>query len=151
MKKLEIIIKPERLEVLKEILSAEGVSGIMVTNIMGYGNQKGRTQIYRGVEYGCLLYTSPASIAPAAHSVLNGKEHQRYNVVCPGDQGQTDKGFTIENSLKIRLSPFGPVKEKCQGRPLLPWKSGGIEPPDFLPVGARIQKFQLHLFSLLPI
>ena len=52
MKKLEIIIKPERLEVLKEILSAEGVSGIMVTNIMGYGNQKGRTQSYRGVEYG---------------------------------------------------------------------------------------------------
>lgn len=51
MKKLEIIIKPEKLEELKEILEGNKANGIMITNIMGYGNQKGSTQIYRGTSY----------------------------------------------------------------------------------------------------
>ena len=51
MKKLEIIIKPERLEDLKKILEDCKAGGIMITNIMGYGTQKGYKQIYRGVEY----------------------------------------------------------------------------------------------------
>ena len=51
MKKLEIIIKPERLEDLKGILEGSNANGIMITNIMGYGNQKGYKQIYRGTEY----------------------------------------------------------------------------------------------------
>jgi nitrogen regulatory protein P-II 1 len=51
MKKLEIIIKPEKLEDLKSILDENKASGIMITNIMGYGNQKGYTQVYRGTEY----------------------------------------------------------------------------------------------------
>ena len=41
MKKLEIIIKPEKLESLKNILDDCEASGLMITNIMGYGNQKG--------------------------------------------------------------------------------------------------------------
>ena len=51
MKKLEIIIQPEKLEALKAILDASNVSGIMISNIMGYGNQKGHKQFYRGAEY----------------------------------------------------------------------------------------------------
>ena len=51
MKKLEIIIKPERLEDLKKILEDSKANGLMITNIMGYGTQKGYKQIYRGVEY----------------------------------------------------------------------------------------------------
>jgi nitrogen regulatory protein P-II 1 len=51
MKKLEIIIRPEKLEVVKNILNDSGASGMMVTNIMGFGNQKGMTHIYRGTEY----------------------------------------------------------------------------------------------------
>jgi nitrogen regulatory protein P-II 1 len=50
MKKLEIIIKPERLEELKKILSQCNAKGLMISNIMGYGNQKGYVQIYRGTE-----------------------------------------------------------------------------------------------------
>ncbi|HAZ05738.1 MAG TPA: transcriptional regulator, partial [Acetobacterium sp.] len=48
MKKLEIVIKPERLEDLKEILNTCDVQGMMITNIMGYGNQKGYQKSYRG-------------------------------------------------------------------------------------------------------
>ena len=51
MKKLEIIIKPEKLEDLKAILDSCRANGIMITNIMGYGNQKGFKQVYRGTEY----------------------------------------------------------------------------------------------------
>jgi nitrogen regulatory protein P-II 1 len=51
MKKLEIIIKPERLEELKTILEACGASGVMVNNLMGYGNQKGYVAQYRGTQY----------------------------------------------------------------------------------------------------
>lgn len=51
MKKLEIVIKPEKLEILKDILDDCKASGMMITHIMGYGNQKGYTQIYRGNEY----------------------------------------------------------------------------------------------------
>ena len=51
MKKLEMIIKPEKLEDLKGILEECKANGIMISNIMGYGNQKGYRQRYRGTEY----------------------------------------------------------------------------------------------------
>ncbi len=51
MKKLEMIIKSEKLEDLKVILDDCNATGVMITNIMGYGNQKGYKQVYRGTEY----------------------------------------------------------------------------------------------------
>lgn len=51
MKKLEIVVRPEKLEELKEILDGSKVTGVMITNVMGYGNQKGYKQSYRGSEY----------------------------------------------------------------------------------------------------
>lgn len=51
MKKLEIIIRPEKLEDLKSILDDCKANGVMISNIMGYGNQKGYKQVYRGSEY----------------------------------------------------------------------------------------------------
>ncbi len=51
MKKLEIIVRPEKLEDLKGILDSSQVTGVMMTNIMGYGNQKGYKQSYRGAQY----------------------------------------------------------------------------------------------------
>ncbi|MBR1691887.1 MAG: P-II family nitrogen regulator [Lachnospiraceae bacterium] len=51
MKKLEIIIKPEKLEDLKAILDGSEVNGLNIVNSMGYGNQKGVVKKYRGAEY----------------------------------------------------------------------------------------------------
>jgi len=51
MKKLEIVIKSEKLEDLKQILNDCNANGVMISNIMGYGNQKGYQTIYRGKEY----------------------------------------------------------------------------------------------------
>ena len=52
MKKLEIIIRPERLDDLKNILNSNGAHGLMITNIMRYGSQKGHKQVYNGVDFG---------------------------------------------------------------------------------------------------
>lgn len=51
MKKIEAIIKPFRLEEVKEALSAMGVEGMTVSEVKGFGRQKGHTEIYRGSEY----------------------------------------------------------------------------------------------------
>ena len=51
MKKIEAIIKPHKLDDVKEALNALGVTGMTVTDVRGYGRQKGHTEIYRGAEY----------------------------------------------------------------------------------------------------
>jgi nitrogen regulatory protein P-II 1 len=51
MKKIEAIIKPFKLEDVKEALSSLGVQGMTVSEVKGFGRQKGHTEIYRGSEY----------------------------------------------------------------------------------------------------
>jgi len=51
MKKLEAIIKPFKLEEVKDALAELGVEGMTVTEVKGFGRQKGHTEIYRGSEY----------------------------------------------------------------------------------------------------
>ena len=51
MKKIEAIIKPFKLEEVKEALAEAGVQGMTVTEVKGFGRQKGHTEIYRGSEY----------------------------------------------------------------------------------------------------
>ena len=51
MKKIEAIIKPFRLDDVKEALSEIGIYGMTVTEVNGYGRQKGHKEIYRGAEY----------------------------------------------------------------------------------------------------
>jgi nitrogen regulatory protein P-II 1 len=51
MKKIEAIIKPFKLDEVREALSELGVSGLTVTEVKGFGRQKGHTELYRGAEY----------------------------------------------------------------------------------------------------
>ncbi len=51
MKKIEAIIKPFKLEDVKEALKDVGVQGLTVTEVKGFGRQKGHTELYRGAEY----------------------------------------------------------------------------------------------------
>lgn len=51
MKKIEAIIKPFKLDEVKEALQAVGLHGITVTEAKGFGRQKGHTELYRGAEY----------------------------------------------------------------------------------------------------
>ena len=51
MKKIEAIIKPFKLDEVKEALQEVGIQGLTVTEIKGFGRQKGHTELYRGAEY----------------------------------------------------------------------------------------------------
>ena len=51
MKKIEAIIKPFKLDEVKDALNAIGVTGMTITEVKGFGRQKGHTEIYRGAEY----------------------------------------------------------------------------------------------------
>jgi nitrogen regulatory protein P-II 1 len=51
MKKIEAIIKPFKLDEVREGLSEVGISGLTVTEVKGFGRQKGHTELYRGAEY----------------------------------------------------------------------------------------------------
>ncbi len=51
MKKIEAIIKPFKLDEVKEALSKAGVQGLTITEVKGFGRQKGHTELYRGAEY----------------------------------------------------------------------------------------------------
>jgi nitrogen regulatory protein P-II 1 len=51
MKKIEAIIKPFKLDQVKEALAKQGVEGMTVTEVKGFGRQKGHTELYRGAEY----------------------------------------------------------------------------------------------------
>lgn len=51
MKKIEAVIKPFKLDDVREALSEIGVSGLTVTEVKGFGRQKGHTELYRGAEY----------------------------------------------------------------------------------------------------
>ncbi len=51
MKKIEAVIKPFKLDEVREALSEIGISGLTVTEVKGFGRQKGHTELYRGAEY----------------------------------------------------------------------------------------------------
>jgi len=51
MKKIEAIVKPFKLDEVREALSEVGVAGLTVTDVKGFGRQKGHTELYRGAEY----------------------------------------------------------------------------------------------------
>lgn len=55
MKKIEAIIKPHRLDPVKEALCKIGICGMTVTNVEGFGYQKGHVELYRGAKYDILL------------------------------------------------------------------------------------------------
>ena len=51
MKKIEAIIKPFKLDDIREALADQGITGMTVTEVKGFGRQKGHTELYRGAEY----------------------------------------------------------------------------------------------------
>jgi nitrogen regulatory protein P-II 1 len=110
MKKIEAIIKPFKLDEVREALSELGASGLTVTEVKGFGRQKGHTELYRGAEYvvdflpkikvevvvtDAMLDAAVEAIVKAAHT---GKIGDGKIFVTPVEQvirirtGETDEG-----------------------------------------------------------
>ena len=75
MKKIEAIIKPFKLDEVREALSEVGVSGLTVTEVKGFGRQKGHTELYRGAEY--VVDFLPEGEDRADHRGCNGRSGNR--------------------------------------------------------------------------
>lgn len=108
MKKLEIIIKPERLEDLKKILEDCKANGLMITNIMGYGTQKGYKQIYRGVEYNVNLLPKVKVETVVGEDLV---EEIIDKVVAEINTGNYGDGkifvYSVEDAVRIRTGERG--------------------------------------------
>ena len=94
MKKLEIIIRPERLDDLKVILNNNNAHGLMITNIMGYGSQKGHKQVYNGVDFGGNLLPKVK-----VESIVSDETYEQINTGVYGD----GKIFVYEVTDAIRI------------------------------------------------
>lgn len=109
MKKIEAIIKPFKLDDVKEALHDIGIAGITITETRGFGRQKGHTELYRGAEYIVdfvpkvkieLVVDDP--IAPRAVEAIQQAAHT----------GRIGDGkifvSTIEDAIRIRTGERGP-------------------------------------------
>ncbi len=108
MKKIEAIIKPFKLDDVKKALNDAGVQGMTVTEVKGFGRQKGHTEFYRGAEYDVNFVPKikveivlPDQMVDKAISVIQEK----------AKTGQIGDGkifvYSIENVIRIRTGESG--------------------------------------------
>ena len=108
MKKIEAIIKPFKLEDVKEALAGIGVTGMTVSEVKGFGRQKGHTEIYRGSEYTVdFLPKIKLEIVLADNLVASAVEA----IVKAAKTGKIGDGKVfvsqIENAVRIRTEETG--------------------------------------------
>lgn len=108
MKKLEIIIRPEKMEELKNTLDKVGIKGMMVSTVMGCGNQRGIREMYRGAELNInLLHKIKVDIIVPNSSVeeIIKKVRDTLNTGNVGD-GKIFI-YDVENAVRIRTGETG--------------------------------------------
>lgn len=109
MKKIEAIIKPHRLDEVKEALNGLGVTGMTVTDVRGYGRQKGHTEVYRGAEY-TVDFVPKVKIEIVVEDELAGAAEEA--IITGAKTGKIGDGkvFTIDvgGAVRIRTGERGP-------------------------------------------
>ncbi len=108
MKKIEAIIKPFKLEDVKEAISSLGVQGMTVSEVKGFGRQKGHTEIYRGSEYTVdFLPKIKVEVVLADAQVSSAVEA----IVRAAKTGKIGDGkvfvSSIDNAIRIRTEETG--------------------------------------------
>ena len=108
MKKIEAIIKPFKLEDVKEALSGLGVQGMTVSEVKGFGRQKGHTEIYRGSEYTVDFLPKIKIEVVLADGVADSAVEAIVKAARTGKIGD-GKVFVsvIENAIRIRTEETG--------------------------------------------
>ena len=108
MKKLEIIIKPEKLEDLKEVLSTCEVSGLNIVNSMGYGNQKGVIKTYRGASYNVTLLPKIKVETVVSDDAAQGLIDKIVDEIKTGNFGDgTIFVYDVQDAVRIRTGEHG--------------------------------------------
>ena len=109
MKKVEAIIKPFKLDDVKAALSAVGVEGLTVTEVKGFGRQKGHTELYRGAEYVVDFLPKLKLEIVVGDDAVDGVIEA---IVGAANTGKIGDGkifvSTVEQAIRIRTSEEGP-------------------------------------------
>ena len=109
MRKIEAIIKPFKLDELKEALHGIGIQGMTVTEVKGFGRQKGHTELYRGAEY-VVDFLPKLKIEIAVSDELADKTVQV--IVEAASTGRIGDGkifvLPLEEAIRIRTGERGP-------------------------------------------
>ncbi len=108
MKKIEAIIRPFKLEEVKEALVEEGIRGLTISEVRGYGRQKGHTETYRGSEYR-IEFVPKIKIEVV---VEDSKVEKIIDAILKtGKTGQVGDGkifiYNIEDAVRIRTGESG--------------------------------------------
>jgi nitrogen regulatory protein P-II 1 len=108
MKKVEAIVRHFKLEDIKNALTEAGVSGMTVTEVRGYGRQKGHTEVYRGTEYNVDF------VPKVKIEVACSDDHLQKvldTIIRSGHTGQIGDGkifvSTLDNAIRIRTNEAG--------------------------------------------
>jgi nitrogen regulatory protein P-II 1 len=108
MKKIEAIIKPFKLDEVKEALNALGIQGMTVTEVKGFGRQKGHVELYRGAEYE-IAFVPKIKVEIVVPDAMAEKV-----VAVIGDKAKTGKigdgkifVYTVDQAVRIRTAETG--------------------------------------------
>ena len=108
MKKIEAIIKPFKIEEVKDALSELGIEGMTVTEVKGFGRQKGHTEIYRGSEYTVDFLPKIKLEVVIADSAVEGASAA---ISAAAKTGKIGDGkifvLSVENAIRIRTGETG--------------------------------------------
>jgi len=108
MKKIEAIVKPFKLDEVKEALQGIGIQGMTVTEVKGFGRQKGHTELYRGAEY-VVDFLPKIKIEVIVSDELADKAVQA--IVGEANTGRIGDGkifvYEIQEAIRIRTGERG--------------------------------------------
>src|SRR5260370_37661800 len=109
MKKIEAIIKPFKLDEVKNALHEVGVTGMTVTEVKGFGRQKGHTEVYRGAEY-VIDFLPKIKIEVVLDDALVARAVEAIQQAAKTDKIGDGKIFVtpIEEAVRIRTGERGP-------------------------------------------
>jgi nitrogen regulatory protein P-II 1 len=103
MKKVEAIIKPFKLDDVREALSDAGITGLTVSEVRGYGRQKGHTETYRGAEYKIEFLPKVKLEVVVAEELLEGCIEAIMRTAATGKIGDGKIFvFNVERAIRIR-------------------------------------------------
>ena len=109
MKKIEAIIKPFKLDEVKEALQEVGLKGMTVTEVKGFGRQKGHTELYRGAEY-VVDFLPKVKIELVVDDALVDRAVEAIQQAAKTDRIGDGKVFisAIDDAIRIRTGERGP-------------------------------------------
>lgn len=110
MKQIQAIIRPEKLDAVKDALVSLGINGLTVTSVQGFGKQMGHTEVYRGVKVDAKLLTKTMITAVVTDSAMNGVIEAIKSTARTGEIGDGKIIVTtVDNSIRIRTGESGDI------------------------------------------